>query len=120
MPKVTSCPARAAPAPASTAARKAAASGTTWSEGATSISASGSVLSSHSAAASTAGAVLRPSGSISTAPGSIPAAASCSVTMKRKSDPVSTSGAAKPGPESRSAEAWNSVVSPVRGTNCFG
>ena len=30
-----------------------------------------------------AGAVLRPSGSISTAPGSIPAATSCSVTMKR-------------------------------------
>ena len=41
-----------------------------------------------------AGAVLRPSGSMMTAPGSIPALNSCSVTIKRKSAPVSTIGAA--------------------------
>ena len=51
---------------------------------------------------------------------SIPASSSCSVTMKRKSELVSTTGAAKPSPLIRRTEAWNSELSPIRRENCLG
>ena len=104
----------------STAARKACASGMTWSDGARSMRPPGARSRSQSAAASAAGAVLRPSGSIRMAAGDSSTAASCSVTMKRKASPVTITGAANPGPDSRRAEAWNRLSAPVSRENCLG
>ena len=101
-------------------ARKASGSAMAWSEGQTSIRPSGSVSASFSAAASTAGALLRPSGSISTEPAALPMPASCSVTMKRNSDPVTTMGLANSGSGRRLTEAWNRLSEPSSRPNCLG
>ena len=82
--------------------------------------ASGSWVLINNAAANTAGAVFRPSGSIRIAPGSMPISWSCSVTIKRKSELVTITGALNIGPDKRCAELWNNVISPTRGANCFG
>ena len=91
-----------------------------WSEGQTSSRASGAVSAALSAAASTAGAVFLPSGSISTVRAARPMPASCSVTMKRNSPPVTTIGAANSGIGSRATAAWNRLVSPISRPNCLG
>ena len=50
----------------------------------------------------------------------MPISASCSLTMKRKSDPDTTSGGAKPAAAKRRAEAWNRLSVPDRAENCLG
>ncbi len=56
--------------------------------------------------------------------GSIPAAASCSVTMKRKSELVTHHRRRKGGvadqPAQPRAVAWNRLSSPISGANCLG
>ena len=69
-------------------------SGITWSEGATSINAPGARASSDNAAAQMAAAVFFADGSIRMSAGAISSAASCSITMKRKSAAVTIVGAA--------------------------
>jgi hypothetical protein len=92
----------------------------TWSDGATSISAPGSRAASASGGGQDRGGGVARLGLDQHGAGAMPAAASCSVTMKRKSAPVTTIGGAKPGPDSRRAEAWNRLSSPVRVANCLG
>lgn len=67
-----------------------------------------------------AAAVLRADGSIRISLGAILAAASCSTTIKRRSEPATTDGAPKPVPDKRSAEDWKRLSSPINFTNCFG
>ena len=120
MPKVTIWPATASEMPACTAAPNASLSGTTWSDGMTRSNASGSVASKCSTAARIAGAVLRGEGSIRIGPGSMPTSASCSVTMKRKSELVITTGGITSGPTRRCATAWNKVSPSPSLANCLG
>ena len=84
------------------------------------MSASGARSAKLKAAAKIAGAVFLPSGSIRISAGEISTAASCSVTTKRKSDPVRRMGGANPCPTMRCAELWNKLYAPISLANCLG
>ena len=120
MPKVTIWPSLAVGIAASTVALNRLASVITWSDGETNMRLLPFWASSATAAAQTAAAVSRAKGSIKIICGSISIAASCSTTIKRKSEPVTTDGAPKLAPNIRRAEAWKRLSSPKSLTNCLG
>ena len=97
MPNVTRRPASAAGIAATMAARNAASSPMTWSDGR--ITSTGSLPSAIACSAATAiaGAVLRPIGSRISAAGLMPICCSCSATKNRCSSFATTIGALAPG-----------------------
>ena len=120
MPNVTSAPASAAGIASRTAAWKAVASRTTWSDGSTSSSGSAPSTMACSAAAAIAGAVLRPTGSSTIAAPSTPTWRSCSPARKRCSSFATTIGAEVASGAARSHVSCSMVRSPDSARNCLG